>query len=84
MRANSSRYAFTVLQLFSITMVLVAVVLVALARFTTVYGLPDFQTRFATSEEEHSRGHDRVLVNLGYATYAGVRNESTGLKVFKG
>jgi hypothetical protein len=79
MRIHVSRSSLTFLQILSVTMLLVTLLLIGLARFTTVSGLHDFR-----SHSKAGTVHDRVLVNLGYEIYAGVFNSSTSLNVFKG
>jgi hypothetical protein len=79
MRIHVSRSSLTFLQILSVTMLLVTLLLIGLARFTTVSGLHDFR-----SHSEAGTVHDKVLVNLGYEIYAGVFNSSTSLNVFKG
>jgi hypothetical protein len=79
MRIHVSRSSLTFLQILSVTMLPVTLLLIGLARFTTVSGLHDFR-----SHSEAGTVHDKVLVNLGYEIYAGVFNSSTSLNVFKG
>jgi hypothetical protein len=83
MRPHFVRHTLTLLQLLSVTMLLVTVLLVALARFTPITGLPDLHAHFM-GQANAARLHDRAIVNLSYATYAGVVNKSTGLNVFNG
>jgi hypothetical protein len=64
-------------------MLLVALLLIGLARFTTVSGLHDFRPHF-NGPQKPGTDHDKVLVDLGYGIYAGVFNSSTSLNVFKG
>jgi hypothetical protein len=83
MRPRFVRHTLTLLQLLSIALLLVTVLLVALARFTPIHGLPGLHTHF-TGQADAVRLHNKVLVKLSYATFAGVVNKSTGLNVFKG
>jgi len=75
----------TFLQLFSVTMVLASVLLVALTRFASVVGLPELHPHLADVQDANSQGvRIAAIVDLDYATYEGVFNASTGLNVFKG
>ena len=75
----------TLLQFLSLTMVAASILLLALARFGSVLGIPDLHSDFTNVQASKRPGvHVGTLVHLDYASYEGVHNTSTALNVFKG